>query len=126
MDELIDHTKFDVEYPVFLVLSCRAKRQPHAISLLNPDIGTPISRQHGFALIPIFTDNDLAQRFAEQERIADAVLMGIRTDDDLLDVLTQAKAIGRTRVVFDQTRESKRNEMHHIDEVIGAIRKRQR
>jgi len=125
MDELFDSSVFSFDLPVFLVVSCRDKDPPEVFSLLNPAIQTPARRQHGFELFPIFTDDDLAQRFAEQARVFNAILREIKSADQLIDVLMQAKAIGRTHAVFDQTRESKRSEIHPLDNVIDALRNRQ-
>jgi hypothetical protein len=67
--------KFHVEYPIWFL----------ADSLANHALG--IRGRTGFLVLPIFTDKELAQRFADQQNLKNAVIMSIENVQRLSDLL---------------------------------------
>jgi len=72
-----DPNRFYVYYPAFVALSTKLKQQPEFVSLLSGHFAVPVSHRDGKKMMAIFTDHDLAERFAAAAQIPDGVAVTI-------------------------------------------------
>ena len=107
--------------PLYLVISCKQESQPDMVSLLNESIRVPEVRGQGFSCTPLFTSRHQAETFTESVNIPHRKVLEIKDLEDLVDILRQLKAIGRTQIAFDPPKESDQFSVYSTKDILDEI-----
>ncbi len=125
MNELEPDPKvFVFNLPVWFIAKSSGGKDGEEVSVTDPDIGILVAHnQRGEKCWALFTDEDLAGRWAKAIGILDPILVKVRTEGDFWHLLVEAEFLGHTRIVFDPQKESMAIESHSITEVRNSLRK---
>jgi hypothetical protein len=120
---LPDPNLFVFEFPVWFIAVSKTGTA-RAVSVTDPDIGVLCAKSNtGERCVSIFTDQDLATRFAEALNISHPILTELKSARELLQFLGEAKVFGHSKLIIDPQRESKAMQVHSITEVMNAIQR---
>lgn len=121
--QLYDSEVFTFDLPLWFIGIIEEGHEMEEIdTLLDERIKTPIAtnsnNEHCFAM---FTDQDLAERFAAEMKIERPTFVRVRTLDKLEECLIEVISRGCDRILFDPGDTNKRPQSQPAMKVLNAI-----
>jgi hypothetical protein len=98
----VDPDRFEFELPIWFVTIAADAGAEGPVALADPRFTLPVTRNAaGEKCWPVFTDKDLAERFAVEKGIAHPILTTIATEQEFLTLCDELEAVGHSRILFD-------------------------
>lgn len=125
MDEPYDPDTFTFDLPVCFVAVSESGAQRQSFAINDPDLSFPVAaNSKGEKCWPLFTDEDLAERFAKEISLPSWFLIKLATVQEFIQFLNEAELVGHKRVLFDTRKDVKGVQSHLIADVRDIVRKR--